>query len=381
MTHSSRIKILHVITGLDLAGSQMMLVNLVRSMSRERFDNVVVSLQDGGPRRSELEALGIPVFSLGVGRGVPNPWGLIRLLRLLRRERPDVVQSWLYHADLLGLVGARMSRGPVCAWNIRTSEMDMTRYSMVSRLVLGSLSWLSQYPDVVVVNSEAGRKLHESLGFRPRRWELIPNGFDLDRFRPDSGARERLRQQLGAPNSFLIGLVARYDPMKDHRTFLEAAARFVERRPDTRFVLAGGEIDKDNLQLTGLVHDLGLSGSVDLLGERADIESVMAALDILSLSSTAEGFPNCVGEAMACGVPCVTTDVGDAAVLVGGTGRVVPIREPAALADAWSELYDMSDEARVELGMAGRRRIEESFSLASVAGQYEDLYEGLLVSP
>jgi len=259
--------------------------------------------------------------------------------------------------------------------------MDMTRYSMVSRLVLGSLSWLSQYPDVVVVNSEAGRKLHESLGFRPRRWALIPNGFDLDRFRPDSGARERLRQQLGAPNSFLIGLVARYDPMKDHRTFLEAAARFVERRPDTRFVLAGGEIDKDNLQLTGLIHDLGLSGSVDLLGERADIESVMAALDILSLSSTAEGFPNCVGEAMACGVPCVTTDVGDAAILVGETGRVVPIREPAALADAWSQLYDMSDEARVELGMAGRRRIEESFSLASVARQYEDLYEGLLVSP
>jgi glycosyltransferase involved in cell wall biosynthesis len=381
MTHSSRIKILHVITGLDLAGSQMMLVNLVRSMSRERFDNVVVSLQDGGLRRSELEALGIPVFSLGVGRGVPNPWGLIRLLRLLSRERPDVVQSWLYHADLLGLVGARMSRVPVCAWNIRTSEMDMTRYSMVSRLVLGSLSWLSQYPDVVVVNSEAGRKLHESLGFRPRRWALIPNGFDLDRFRPDSGARERLRQQLGAPNSFLIGLVARYDPMKDHRTFLEAAARFVERRPDTRFVLAGGEIDKDNLQLTGLIHDLGLSGSVDLLGERADIESVMAALDILSLSSTAEGFPNCVGEAMACGVPCVTTDVGDAAILVGETGRVVPIREPAALADAWSQLYDMSDEARVELGMAGRRRIEESFSLASVARQYEDLYEGLLVSP
>ena len=376
MTKLPRIKILHLITGLDLAGSQMMLVNLLRNMNRKRFESVVVSLQDGGPRRSELEAMGIPVFSLGVGRGVPNPLGLIRLLRLLRSERPDVLQSWLYHADLLGLVAARMSRVPVCAWNIRTSEMDMTRYSPVSRLVLSSLSWLSGYPDVVVVNSEAGRKLHESLNFRPRRWKLIRNGFDLDRFRPDSGARVRLRQQIGAQDSFLIGLVARFDPMKDHRTFLEAAARL--RKADVRFVLAGGGIDKDNQTLIALIHDLGLSGSVDLLGEREDIEAVIAGMDILSLSSTAEGFPNCIGEAMASGVPGVTTDVGDAAILVGDTGRVVPIRDPEALADAWGQLYEMSAEARVELGLSARRRIEASFSLASIARQYEELYEGLV---
>ncbi len=369
---------MHLITGLDLAGSQMMLVNLLRGMDRERFDSVVVSLQDGGPRRSELEGMGIPVFSLGMGWGVPNPAGLVRLLLLVRRERPDVLQSWLYHADLLGLVAARMSRIPSCAWNIRTSEMDMTRYSTVSRLVFGFLPWLSRYPDVVVVNSEAGRKLHETLRFRPRSWKLIPNGFDLDRFHPDPGARARLRSQLGAaPNSLLIGLVARYDPMKDHLTFLRAAARFRKARLDVRFVLAGGDIDSDNQSLAELINDLGLSDSVDLLGERDDIEAVIAALDILSLSSIGEGFPNCVGEAMASGVPSVTTDVGDAAILVGDTGRVVPIRDPEAMADAWQQLYDMGEEGRVELGRAARRRIEKSFSLASIVRQYEDLYEGL----
>ena len=378
MSKPPKIKILHLITGLDLAGSQMMLVNLLRGMNRERFDSVVVSLQDGGPRRSEVESMGIPVFSLGVGRGVPNPAGLLRLLRLVRRERPDVLQSWLYHADLLGLVAARMSRVPACAWNIRTSDMDMARYSTISRLVFASLPWLSRYPDVVVVNSDAGRKLHERLNFRPRRWRLIPNGFDLDRFHPDPGARARLRRQIGAPNSFLIGLVARYDPMKDHRTFLTAAARFRKSRPDARFVLAGGDIDSENQTLSRMINDLGLSDAVDLLGERDDIESVIAALDILSLSSTAEGFPNCIGEAMACGVPGVTTDVGDAAILVGDTGRVVPVRDPDALADAWSQLYEMGEEARVELGMSARRRIEESFSLPSIARQYEDLYEGLV---
>ncbi len=377
MPRSDTIRILHLITGLDMAGTQTMLIKLLSGMDRERFENRVVILSDHGPLRPVIEDLGIRVRSLKVGRGVPNPMGLVRLLRVLASDRPQILQSWLYHADLLGLVAGKLSRVPACAWNVRASEMDMKQYSMVSRVVLRSLAFLSRYPDVVVVNSNAGLRKHESLNFKPRRWRMIPNGFDLDRFRPDPAARRRLREELGIGNVFLIGLVARYDAMKDHATFLRAAARLSTTLPAVRYVLVGTGVDSGNDALTALIRELELSGRVDLLGERGDIPSIMAGLDVLSLSSIGEGFPNCVGEAMACGVPCVSTDVGDVAAILGDTGRVVPIRDPAAMAAAWLEVYEMTPDERLGLGLAARRRIQDSFSLPSVVGRYEGLYQEL----
>lgn len=372
-------KIIHLITDLDTGGAEMMLLKLLAHMDGERFANVVISLTDRGTLGEQIAALGVPVFTLGMRRGLPNPLGIGRLVRLLRQEKPDILQTWLYHADLLGTISSRLVHVPTLCWNIRCSDMDMSRYSRLSRLVLHILAGLSGCPDIVIVNSEAGRRLHETLRYSPRRWEIVPNGFDLNRFHPDPAARQSLREELDVPpDTVLISLVARFDPMKDHHTFLEAAGRIAHEQSSVHFVLAGKGIE----QLAGIVDEMGLGARVHLLGERSDIPRIMAALDILALSSAfGEGFPNVVGEAMACGIPCVATDVGDAASIIGETGIVVQPRDPAGMADAWKQLIEMPDAERQALGKDARRRVERLFSIESIVGRYQSLYRGIAGRP
>ncbi|MBN1312455.1 MAG: glycosyltransferase [Anaerolineae bacterium] len=369
------LKIIHLITDLDTGGAEMMLVKLLSHMDSERFTNVVISLTDRGTLGDCIDALGVPILTLGMRHGLPDPRGIGRLVKLLRQEKPDILQTWLYHADLLGTISARLARVPVLCWNIRCSDMDMRHYSRLSRLVLQILARLSRQPDVVIVNSQAGRQLHEERGYSPRRWETIPNGFDLERFRPNPNAYQALRAELALlPHTLLIGLIARYDPMKDQRMFLQAARQLIDERDDVHFVLAGKDIDL----LSGMVDAMELGLYVHLLGERGDIPNLMAALDVLSLSSAfGEGFPNVVGEAMACGVPCVVTDVGDTANIVGETGFVVPPRDPGKMADTWQHLLAMSVEERQALGQSARRRVEKLFSIQAVVRRYEVLYRGI----
>jgi glycosyltransferase involved in cell wall biosynthesis len=373
------IKIVHLITSLESGGAEMMLVKLLTGIDRARFEGCVVSMTDRGRLVTTIEALGIPVYTLGFRRGVPSLRGFLAFLRLLRRERPQILQTWLYHADLMGLVGSRLCAVPRLAWNLRSSHVDMSCYSWLSGRVLQVAARLARWPDVVVVNSHAGKASHTSLGYHPRKWSVIPNGFDIKRYRPDRDARASVRRELAcAPDALLIGLVARYDPMKDHATFLRAAALLKRRQRNIRFVLVGRDVDARNRTLVDAVVALGLEGVVSLLGERTDVPRIMAALDIFSLSSAfGEGSPNVVGEAMACGVPCVVTDVGDAARIVGDTGTVVPARSPESLADGWTGLLALGADERARLGVAARRRIEADFALSDIVARYEHLYEEL----
>ncbi len=369
------IKIAHLITDLDTGGAEMMLAKLVASMDSEGFSNIVISLTDHGTLGEQIADLGVPVFTLGMKRGLPDPGGMGRLMRILKQEKPDILQTWLYHADLLGTLTSRLISVPALCWNIRCSDMDMRRYSWLSRLVLQLLAWLSPLPDVIIANSETGRQLHEKLGYNARRWEIIHNGFDVGRFQPDPAARQSVRQELSlAPDTPLIGMVARYDPMKDHQTFLAAAAQVVREYSDVHCVLIGKGVDR----LAETVADLGLEAFIRLLGERGDIPRLMAALDILVLSSAfGEGFPNVVGEAMACGIPCVVTHVGDGAYVVGETGLVVPPRDPTAMADAWKHLLEMPIDQRQALGKKGRQRVKQFFSIKNIGKCYESLYRGI----
>lgn len=369
------ITVLHLITGLSAHGAETMLYKLVARSDRGRFRHVVVSLTNVGTLGERLTALGVPLYTLGMRRGLPNPAAALRFLTLLRRVSPDVVQTWLYHADLLGLLSLLVRRGRVpVVWNIRSSYHPGLK-SAVAKLC----ARLSALPTVVVVNSEAGRAIHADLGYHPRRWELIPNGFDLQTLAPDAAARESVRRELGLPgDARLIGLVARLDPQKDHRTFVQAAGILSRRRPEVHFLLVGQGITLKNTTLRQIIEAEGLLGKVHLLGERQDIHRLNAALDIASLSSVyGEGFPNVVGEAMACGVPCVVTDVGDSATIVGDTGRVVPLRDPHALAAAWQELLELGAEEGLALQRRARERIETFFSLDRIVRQYEEMYARL----
>jgi glycosyltransferase involved in cell wall biosynthesis len=373
------LKIFHLITDLDTGGAEMMLYKLLVGINRQRFSHVVVSLTDAGVLSKRIEALGIPVHTLSMHRGRPNLAGLWRLLQLLMCERPDVLQTWLYHANLLGLIAGKLMRVPAIARNIRCSNMDMRYYSRLSALIVRILAWVSPLPDVVLINTETGREFHEALHYRPRRRQVIPNGFDVSLFRPDPAARFYCRRLLGLPlNPILIGLIARYDPMKDHYTFLQAASYLLKDRSDIHFVLIGRNVTESNNDLTMIIQDLGISDHIHLLGERWDVPKIMQALDIMALTSAfGEGFPNVIGEAMASGVPCVVTDVRDAPLIVGDTGRVVPAQNPHATAHAWGELIDLPSEESRRLGLAARQRIAQHFSLRAVVTQYTALYEEL----
>ena len=374
-----RLCIVHVITSLDRGGAETMLAKLVRSMSPSRFDNRVVSLMEPGPVAEDILAAGVPVESLGLRRGVPNPMALLRLARLLRRCRPQIVQTWLYHSDLIGTL-ASLGRHPwATVWNIRCATVNMGTYRPLTSLVRRVLAALSKRPEAIIANSETGRVAHEALGYVPRRWEVIPNGFDSDIFRPDPSARRAMREALGIDEeSVLICLPARWDPAKDHATFVEAAAGLARTRRNVRFLLVGAGLEPAAPGIRRLLASHGIESLVHLLGRRDDMPRIYAAADIVTISSAfAEAFPNVLGEAMACAVPSVVTDIGDCARVVGDTGIVVAPRSPGALVKAWERLMDQGRDARLELGRAARERVRDRYSLERIVHRYEDLYAEL----
>ncbi|WP_461208431.1 glycosyltransferase [Desulfocurvus sp. DL9XJH121] len=373
------IRVLHVITGLNTGGAEAMLAKLVGAMDRAEFESHVVCLLEPGPLEVAVRAAGVPVTSLGLSRGTANPMALFRLAGILRRERPDVVQTWLYHADLLGLAASALARQGTVVWNLRCSNMDFSHSGRLTRLVVRLNARLSRLPAAVVANSSNAVAVHHDMGYWPRRFEVIPNGFDLGCFVPDPRAGAWLRAELNIPaDAPLVGMAARFDPQKDHATLLHATAELLADMPSVHLALCGSGVDDENAPLRSLVDSLGLRSNVHLLGPRQDMPRVAAALDVSVLSSAyGEGFPNVVGEAMACGVPCVVTDTGDSAAVVGDTGVVVPPRDPRALAGGLLRLLGMAPDERAALGAAARRRIQERYSLAAVAARYQDLYRSL----
>jgi glycosyltransferase involved in cell wall biosynthesis len=369
--------ILHLITGLEAGGAERMLVRLATATDQARFRSVVVSMTGGGAFAPVLEAGGIELRQLGMRRGRPEPAGLWRLDRILRNVQPDLLQTWLYHADFLGLSARLLGRVPRLVWNIQCTDMRGDGLSRTGAMLRRLLSWSAAIPDAIVVNSRAGQGFHKAIGYRPRRWEFIPSGVDTREFRPDLAARASFRQELGVENDALvIGLAARFHPMKDHATFLTAAAHLATGDARVRFLLAGTRVDPSNRELTDAVAQLGVGNRVTLLGERRDMPRFFAALDIAGLSSAyGEGCPNVLGEAMACGVPCVATEVGDSAALIGETGVTVPARDPAALAAALDRLIALGPEGRRALGERARARILRDYDLDTIVAHYEALYE------
>jgi glycosyltransferase involved in cell wall biosynthesis len=363
--------ILHLITGLDTGGAELMLVRLVERLDPRRHRSVVVGMTGPGSLAPVLRRTGVEYFSLDMRRGWPDPRGLTRLMAILRRVRPEILQTWLYHADLLGLVGRALSRTSCrLIWNIQCTEMAD------AGALRNLLAWSSAVPDAIVVNSLAGQHFHEAQGYRPRRWVHIPNGCDTAAFSFEMTARQALRCEWRiADDMVAIGLAARYHAMKDHDNFLAAAARLAARRDDAVFVLAGAGVDGANRPLAAAIAAHGLGERVRLLGNRDDMVRVYSALDVASLSSAyGEGCPNVLVEAMSCGLPCVATDCGDAALLIGEDGLVVPPRDPEALAAAWGQLAAAGPAGRQRLGGQARRRMVTDYDVAAITARHEALY-------
>jgi glycosyltransferase involved in cell wall biosynthesis len=375
-----KIKVIHIINSFEFGGAEAMLCNLALRTDADRFDTSIVSLIDDLTVAAPLIEAGIPLVTMGMKPGIPDPRGVVRLARHLRRERPAVVQTWMDHSNLIGGVAARIASSAPVVWGVHHSNHVAGLTKRSTLMTVSACAMMSgRVPAKIVYCSEHARTLYGRRGFAADKAIVIPNGFDTSRFRADATARTDIRRELGlSADATLVGLVARYDPLKDHATFLRAAALLLKVRPDVHFLLCGANVDARNAALMTLLHELGLTSQCHLLGPRRDVPRIHAALDVLASSSISEAFPLTVGEAMSSAVPCVATDVGDSALMVGPTGRIVPPSNPAALAAALAEVLALDAESRTKLGQAGRDRVCELFDLGAVTRRYESLYQQLV---
>ncbi|BAY74816.1 group 1 glycosyl transferase [Nostoc linckia NIES-25] len=373
-------KIIYIITGLSTGGAEVMLYKLLSRMDRQRFSPVVVSLMDRGTWGDRIANLGIPVYTIGIKSGGLKLTNIGPIIHIVSQLKPDLIQGWMYHGNLAAqFLRLFIFRQIPVFWNVRHSldslELEKPRTTIIIKLC----ARFSHLPTKIIYNSQNSSKQHEKIGYCLEKTCVIPNGFETEKFTPSTQARLSVRSELNTPeNALLIGLIGRYHPIKDHFNFLQAAALLLKTYSNVQFVLVGNQVDWENQILSELIHELGLVKHIYLLGERHDVPRLTAALDIASSSSSGEGFPNVIGEAMSCGVPCVVTDVGDSGWIVGDTGKVIPPKNPEALANAWQALIDIGKEGREMLGKAARARVIECFSLDSIVAEYEALYDNIL---
>jgi len=362
------LRITLLIHSLRVGGAEVQLTALAQGLDRSLFAPTIVSFYGDGPLRQQLDAAGIPVLSADK-RGQRDIVGFMRRIAgAIRSSRPDIIYAYSDFPNVVAALTKWPGGRPKIVWGVRASHMPTADRDFSWRLNFALEHLLVHRVARIIANSQAGRRHMIERGLPERKIAVVPNGIDTDLYAPDLQARARLRASLGlAPETFVVGLVARLDPMKDHPTFLRAAAVFLQHMPDARFVCVGGGGAAYSQQLRAMAQSLDLDGKVIWTDERNDAAALFNAFDVSTLTSKyGEGFPNAVGEAMACGVPCVVTDAGDAADIVDDPSLVVPIGAADALAATWLRLARLPAEGRLRIGAAGRARVVSEFPRAKM---------------
>lgn len=377
-------RVLHIIASLDaVGGAELMLERLVLAqLHAGEFEPVVIALQKSGAIADRLRSEGIRVEAIGIGTPWRLPGDLLRLRRHVRALRPDIVQTWMYHADLLGGLAARLAGHRRVVWGIRNTDLfpgnGASRGLAVAMRLCARLS--HRLPAAIVCVAEAARRSHIAVGYAREKMLVIQNGFDPAPQRGD--VRREVRREFAIPNDALvIGSVGRFNAYKDHRTFVVAMRAVAEQRPDARFLMIGRDVDAGNPDLRDWIAASGHADRFVLGGERRDVQRCFAAMDIFCLHSKSEGFPNVLAEAMLASLPVVTTDVGDAGLLAGNHSTVIPPAAAQALTEAVMRLATLDPDRRRDLGRAARAHVEANYSMTAVTGQYARLYRSLLASP
>jgi glycosyltransferase involved in cell wall biosynthesis len=366
-------QILHVITGLGAGGAEMALYRLIVSSRDGHYRHLVITLTPGGSNRQRFLDAGIEVVTFNFKRSPISDF--IRLAAMIRNIRPDIVQTWMYHADMLGGLAARLAGNRNVVWGIRTTSLQNRAYCIA--IVRKLCAWLSPWvPHTIVCVAEASRLAHVAVGYDATRMVVVQNGFDPSAMVTSTDEKEPLRALCGfGAGEIVAGSLGRFDVDKDFRNFVRAAGMLAQRHRHARFLMVGPGLDKSNAELASWIAETGYADRFVLLGERVDASTCLEAMDVFCLSSRNEGFPNVVGEAMMMGVPCVVTDVGDAALLVADTGVVVPKEDPCALAKGIGSLLSMTAGARQKLGQKATERVQAEFTMKRVRERFETLYQ------
>lgn len=371
--------ITHIIVGLNRGGAEMMLRRLVEAdlSYSSKNKHSIITLTDIGFHGAALRAQGVEVHALGLRGPVALSLGVFRLAALLRRIKPSIVQTWMVHSDLLGGLAARLVGVPHVIWGVRTTDYSVeSRSTRAVRWLCARLS--STVPSKIVCAAQASLLASAQAGYDTRKLMVIPNGFDVAALRAHAGAGADIRQQCSLqPGHVVVGCLGRYNPAKDHANFVSAAALLAARHPACRFLMVGRDLTPANATLMAQIQATGFADRFVLLGERSDPAACLDAMDVFVLSSRTEGFPNVLGEAMAMEVPCVSTDVGDAAFLMGGREWVVPARDSKALAIKLIQLLSLPLEDRQLLGARARQHVMEHFTMTATAKKFLNLYASL----
>jgi glycosyltransferase involved in cell wall biosynthesis len=369
-------KVLHIIPGLETGGTEVFLANLLPALQARGIECTLFSLRKGGTVAARLIDAGVTVQSLGVGGYASSALAWPRLRALARDTRPDVIHGWLYHGNLAASLVRSTIPTAYLLWSIRHSLVGRHHEKAATRLMIRFGARVSRRVDRVIYNAQESARQHARAGFANERAVVIPNGIDTNRFTPDPASRSRNRRAHGfGDEDLLVGIVARYHPIKGHSLFVTAAAIAAGKDPRLRFLMLGSGLN--NSKLERLLACSGIRDKIRLIDERTDVSGVLNMLDVHVSASWGEGFPNVVGEAMACGVPCVVTDVGASRELVGDTGAIVAPGSSQSLAAAILELTQRPAAFRLELGAAARDRVARLFSWDRSVSAYAELYANL----
>ena len=377
-------RVLHVITALGVGGAENMLLKLLQAPGLSPVRQQVIAMLPGGAMAGACRATGAQVDEVDLLGGLPLASGSLRLAQLARRAAPDVVQGWMYHGNLGALLArAVLPRRVPLVWGVRQSLASLDGENAWARVAIHANRLLSGRPEALVFNSSTSIEQHRRFGFRNGNVQFLPNGFDGERFRPDPALRARCRQAWGLDESHLVfGMLARLHPAKGQAHFLEAAARLRTALPTARFVIAGPDHAGQGAALQAQCRAAGLDGVLRILVGHHAAHELLPALDVFVSASTAiEAFSNAIGEALCCALPCVATDIGDSAWLVGDAGLVVEPAAPDALAAAMATMAGLGAERRAALGAQGRERVLREFGIAAVAARFGELWQGLAAQP
>jgi len=373
-------RIVHIITGLSVGGAERMLLKLLIELDHTRYSITVISLTSKGAIGNEIESLGIPVLALEMGRPITILHKFVFLIKQLRFLKPDLVHTWMYHANLIGGLAATFAGVDHIVWGIRQSNLSPDLNSKNTLRIVKICSWLSTLlPEIILCNSKLALFNHKKIGYKSEKMTVIPNGFNLKEYCLNRSSRGKVYEELQlSENILLVGMVARFDSQKNHRGFFEAAGIIHASRPDTHFVLIGKNVDLNNDTLFNWAKENNVEEVVHFLGQREDIAHLLSALSVLVSSSHGESFPNVLGEAMSSGIPCVATDAGDCAEIIGDTGFVVNIGDMQSLAESALSLLNMPTKMRMDLGGKARNRIEQYYDITHIVEEYDCLYRNMI---
>lgn len=368
--------ILHVIIGLDVGGAEAMLKRLIESESATVISRpIVVSLTSLGVIGESLRSEGVRVHALGMSSALNFPTTLWRLVRLIRQDQPRIVQTWMYHADLLGGLAARLAGCCAIVWGIRSTAIPQGILSVTYWLVRLCAIFSHFVPHRIICCANSAKAAHLKLGYAEHKMVVIPNGYDFSAFDRQVHSRARARLALGfCDNEIVIGAVGRFDPLKDFHNFVIAASELVARCPNVKFLMVGRNIEWSNPTLRGWIEAVGLVKNFQLLGEQSDVPYFLSAMDVFCLSSVNEAFPNVVVEAMAMGLPCVVTRAGDAADILGDDAFVVPVKDSVSLSAALLRMCDLSPVDRRMLGERNAKKAREEYGIENIRRKYEEVY-------